>query len=136
MERVRAVEFTGNDRVPIGAVCAFACSLVGCHYILSPEAVDHHIIKTVLAFAQYRAAWHGFGNKFVGVHMVWIVTVLDIDPAQPLRSDAIISLSECAPGLADPRRIIEQFNPHPDGYLACRVEFLRNSGARHAYVFR
>ena len=75
MERMRAVEFTGNDRVPIGAVCAFACSLVGCHYILSPEAVDHHIIKTVLALAQYGTAGHGFGNQFIGVHVVGVESV-------------------------------------------------------------
>ena len=102
MERMRAVEFTGYDRMPIGAVCTFSRSLVGCHYILSPEAVDHHIIKTVLAFAQYGAAGHGFRNEFVGVHMVRVVTVLDIDPAQPIGLDTVIRLSECAPGLADP----------------------------------
>ena len=76
MERMRAVEFTGNDRVPIGAVCAFAYSLVGCHYILSPEAVDHHIIKTVLPFAQYGAAGHGFGNQFIGIHVVGVESVV------------------------------------------------------------
>ena len=81
MERMRAVEFTGYDRMPVGAVSAFSRSLVGCHYILSPEAIYHHIIKAVLAFAQYRAARHGFGNEFIGVHMVRIVSVLDIDPA-------------------------------------------------------
>ena len=75
MERMRAVEFTGNDRVPIGAVCAFACSLVGCHYILSPESVNHHIVKAMLAFTQYRAAWHGFGNEFIGVHVVGVESV-------------------------------------------------------------
>ena len=76
MERVRAVEFTGYDRVPIGAVRTFSRSLVRCHYILSPEAIYHHIIQAVLAFAQDRAAWHGFRNKFVGVHMVGIESVV------------------------------------------------------------
>lgn len=76
MERVRAVEFTGNDRVPIGAVCAFACSLVGCHYILSPESVNHHIVKAMLAFTQYCAAGYGFGNKFACVHMVGVESVV------------------------------------------------------------
>ena len=76
MERVRAVEFTGNDRVPIGAVCAFACSLVGCHSILSPEAVAHHILKTVLALAHYGTAGHGFRNEFIGVHVVGVDPVI------------------------------------------------------------
>ena len=76
MERMRAIEFTGNDRMPIGAVRTFSRSLVGCHYILSPEAIYHHIIKAVLAFAQYRAAWHGFWNEFIGVHVVRVESVV------------------------------------------------------------
>lgn len=76
MERMRAIELTGNDRVSIGAVCAFACSLVGCHYILSPEAIYHHIIKAVLALAQYGAAGHGFRNKFACVHVVRVESVI------------------------------------------------------------
>ena len=76
MERMRAVEFTGYDRMPISAVRTFSRSLVGCHYILSPEAIYHHIIKAVLAFAQYRAAGHGFGNEFVRVHMVGVESVV------------------------------------------------------------
>ena len=75
MERMRTIEFTGNDRVPIGAVRTFSRSLVGCHYILSPEAVYHHIIQAVLALAQYGAAGHGFRNKFVGIHMVGVEPV-------------------------------------------------------------
>src|SRR5574344_113135 len=68
--------------------------------------------------------------------MVPVGSVLDIDPAEPVGLDTVIRLSECAPGLADPCRIIEQFDPHPDGYLACRVEFLGNPGARHCDIFR
>ena len=76
MERVRAVEFTGYDRMSVGAVCTFSRSLVGCHYILSPESVNHHIVKAMLAFTQYRAAGYGFGNKFACVHVVRVETVV------------------------------------------------------------
>ena len=75
MEWVRAVEFTGYDRMPIGAVCTFSRSLVGCHYILSPEAIDHHIIKTMLSFSKDGPSGHGFRNKFVGIHMVGVESV-------------------------------------------------------------
>ena len=76
MEWVRAVEFTGYDRMPVGAVCTFSRSLVGCHYILSPESVNLHIVKAMLAFTQYRAAGHGFGNQFIGIHVVGVESVV------------------------------------------------------------
>ena len=44
--------------------------------VLATEAIYHHIIKAVLAFAQYGAAGHGFGNKFVGIHMVGVESVV------------------------------------------------------------
>ena len=40
------------------------------------ESIDHHIIKAVLAFAQYGTAGHGFRNEFVGVHMVGVESVI------------------------------------------------------------
>ena len=43
---------------------------------LATEAIYHHIIKAVLAFAQYGAAGHGFGNEFIGVHMVGVESII------------------------------------------------------------
>ena len=76
MERMRAVEFTGYDRMPIGAVRTFSRSLVGCHYILSPEAIDHHIIKTMLSFSKDGPSGDRFGNEFIGIHMVGVESVV------------------------------------------------------------
>ena len=76
MERVRAVEFTGYDRMPIGAVRTFSRSLVGCHYILSPKAIDHHIIKTMLSFSKDGPSGDRFGNEFIGIHMVGVESVV------------------------------------------------------------
>ena len=76
MERVRAVEFTGYYRVSISAVRTFSRSLVGCHYILSPEAIDHHIIKTMLSFSKDGPSGDRFGNEFIGIHMVGVESVV------------------------------------------------------------
>ena len=45
-------------------------------FVLATETINHHIIKTVLALAQYGAAGHGFRNEFVGVHMVGVESVI------------------------------------------------------------
>ena len=48
--RIRTVHLSGDDRLAEGAINASSYSLL-CyqHVILSPESVDHHIIKVVRA---------------------------------------------------------------------------------------